>query len=211
MSRLLSTLAGALLASGLAASPAAAQLTQAFAPAGLGGGLTVQTFETSMTTPGMTISAPSGIVQAGADGYASGGTPSGLYGISAGSYLDNLTFTFAAPIEAFGLYFGNDDTCCSRGFTAWLDAYAGASLVGRVSVVANMNDLADQFLGFRTTAAVDRVTLRYGSGTEVGLYRYADDVQFRAATSTVPEPATVALVGGGLAALLVGARRRRTV
>lgn len=79
--------------------------------------------------------------------------------------------------------------------------------IGTIGVTANMNDDVDQFIGFNSDEQVTSVTIRYGSGQDVSLYTYIDDVYFNTATDVIPEPATLTVFGlGGLAALI---RRRR--
>ena len=201
-----------LAALAVASAPVAAgaQLTQVFSPAGLGGGLTVHTFESGPTGPGASYSAAGGVVTGHACGFAGCVTPSGDNGLTTSEFPRAIGIAFDAPVRAVGLYFGNDDTCCTSTFTAFLDAFDGANLIGTIGVVANMNDFVDQFLGFTSTVDVTSVQVRYGTGTNVSLYHFVDDVQFGPGMSSVPEPATVALVGGGLLALAGIARRRRT-
>ena len=79
--------------------------------------------------------------------------------------------------------------------------------IGTIGVAANMNDYVDQFIGFNSDEQVTSVTIRYGTGQDVSLYHYIDDVYFNTATDVIPEPATLTVFGlGGLAALI---RRRR--
>jgi hypothetical protein len=67
------------------------------------------------------------------------------------------------------------------GFVASLDVFDAGGLIGTISLTANMNDFADQFLGFNSDELVTSVTLRYGSGSDVGLFHYIDDVYFNVA------------------------------
>ena len=118
---------------------------------------------------------------------------------------DNLA-TFTSGVYQVGLYFGNDDLCCVGGFTATLYAYDSLNvLIGSVSVVANMNDNADQFLGIQTDTLIYKTMLDYGAGNPA-LWGVIDDFSY-GGNSLVPEPATLALIGLGLAAF--GFRTRR--
>ena len=67
-----------------------------------------------------------------------------------------------------------------------------------------MNDFVDQFLGFNSATPVTRVVLRYGSGTNVGLFHFMDDLRFAA----IPEPASLALFALTSAAAFLFTRRK---
>lgn len=189
----------------LGAANANAVIIQVASPAGLTQGpYTLETFEGALGA-GVTYSASSGTFTATAAGFAGGVTPSGVLGLSTGSFPDPISLIFTNPVSSAGLWFGNDDLCCSAGYTAFMDIFDINGLIGSISVVANMNDFADQFLGFISDQAVTSVTVRYGTGTNVGLFTYIDDVYFNQAQQGVPEPLTLALFGIGLLAL---ARRR---
>ena len=79
---------------------------------------------------------------------------------------ESITITFDLPTTAFGLWFGNDDICCTLGFQANLGIYDANGFNGfltTISLAANMNDEHDQFLGFNCTELVTYVVLRYGT------------------------------------------------
>jgi hypothetical protein len=161
-----------------------ATITQVFDPGSLTGGpFTIEDFEDDAFEPGITYSASSGVQRASAASFARSVTPSGFWGLSSNSPPDpiSLTFDLETPASSVGMWFGNDDTCCSTGFVASLDIFDAGGFIGTISLAANMNDFADQFLGFNSTELVTSVTLRYGSGSDVDLFHYIDDVYFNVA------------------------------
>lgn len=187
---------------------AQATIIQVFSPAGLTQGpYTLETFDDLDLVPGVTASAATGLVVANLAFAPS--FPSGDTGLSTGSFPDPITFTFDVPASSVGMFFGNDDTCCASGFDAHLDIFNNAVLLGTVSVTANMNDAVDQFIGFISSELVTSVTIRYGSGTDVGLFTVVDDLYFNTAQS-VAEPAMLGLLCLGLAGFGIAARRRKT-
>lgn len=122
----------------------------------------------------------------------------GNYGaLNNGSLNANMNFVFSETISSFGLWFGNDDLCCTSAFTSTLDIYDLSGFVGSISVQANMNDVNDQFIGFTSDLSVSSVTLRYAGGG--GLALAIDDLQFNA--QEVPEPHTLAIFALGLMGL----------
>ncbi len=181
------------------AMTASGGIVQVFDPSELTGGpFTIEDFEDDIFETGATYSAVSGVLRATAENFAADVTPSGEWGLSTNSFRDPITVTFAVPASSVGMWFGNDDTCCADSFFANLDIFGPGGLIGTISVDANMNDFADQFIGFNSDELVTSVTIRYGNGSDVGLFTYIDDVYFN-----IPAPGALALLG------LVGLAHRR--
>ncbi|HEV2040934.1 MAG TPA: PEP-CTERM sorting domain-containing protein, partial [Casimicrobiaceae bacterium] len=102
-----------------------------------------------------------------------------------------LTFTFAQPITYFGLY------GISNGNITLTDAN------GFISVFAPVISPAT-FVGFIDITGGSWVTI----SADVNGAFVIDNVSFEA-TSAVPEPASIALLGTGLVGVFGAARRRR--
>ena len=143
-----------------------------------------------------------------AGSYAGNVTTSGAQGLASDTFPQTLTANLSSFYNAVGLNFGNDDTCCSSGFSAILTVWSGATNLGSVTVAANMNDFVDQFIGLSSVTAFDRVDISYGSNAE--LYTFIDDFRLgTAATGAVPEPSTWAMMLLGFGAIGYSMRRRR--
>lgn len=197
-----------LAATALLTTTAQASITQVFNVGALGAGpLKVENFEDGTFVSGISFTAPNGIQRMSSSSASSGVTTSGTMGLTTNTYGQAITMNFSTPASAIGLYFGNDDRCCSSGFTAYMDIFGTAGLLGTIGVAANMNDYVDQFLGFTSDQDVTRVTLRYGSGN-VGLYHFIDDVTFGAAPSKIPEPTTLSMMAVALAGLGIARRKK---
>ena len=195
------------LSVGLLAHSADAAIVQVFSDAQLTQGpYVLETFDDLALEPGVTASASSGLLLVGL-GLAPS-FPSGTTGLSTLDFPDPITFTFATPASSVGMFFGNDDTCCASGFDANLDIFGTGGLIGTISVTANMNDSVDQFIGFISNEMVTAVTLRYGSGSDVGLYTVIDDLRFNNAAAVVPVPASLPLLASALGVVAVWRRRK---
>lgn len=112
--------------------------------------------------------------------------------------------TFTSPTRAFGvdLY-----VFSSVGIPATISVFdVGGQLVGSTT----LTPAAGQFFGWQHEAGIGRVRFQGGTNDAVGMRM--DDVTFGAGAgpvTTAPEPATFALLAGGLAMVGVAARRRR--
>jgi hypothetical protein len=188
---------------------------------------------------GVTYSSEYGVDIAPAAMWADGVTPSGARGLIANyralDFYHEITFTFDSPINSFGLWFGDDDTCCVGEYhfnQNYNDVYFGLTpyVLGDISIFGNpigwdtfslqlnMNDAADQFLGFNSHLPITSVTLSCGianvayrcstchePGTTLAFVPYIDDVQFN--VIDVPETSTLLLMTTGIAALVVAGWR----
>ncbi len=132
-----------------------------------------------------------------------------------GEVVDNsfLIMESGVDLKSISFDFGNDDPdAVQAGDYAQLRAYSGASLVGTQDFVFNVNDFADQTASFTLSSGFDRVEFEYFTSptdslifpgtTWTSVAETIDNVNYE----PVPEPASMAVVGLGLAAV---ARKRR--
>lgn len=204
--RLIAKLSVAVLA-GLA-TPAGAQVAALTSPGQIAT-IYLNNFDTGVKNGGP-VTFDAGSVIDTATNFSNGVTTSGAFGLRSQSFPGLITANLSSSYNAVGLYFGNDDVCCSTGFSPILSAYNGATLLGSVSVVANMNDNVDQFIGLSSVTAFDRITISYGTAS---LYAFIDDFRLGtpAAAGAVPEPATWAMMLLGFGAIGGSLRRRSKV
>ena len=116
----------------------------------------------------------------------------------------HLIMDFVVPVTSLSLFFGNDDPFgTSPGDTAILQVFLDGVLVGETTVLMNRNDLADQQISFSGTQ-FNSATFRFSQ--QFFLTETVDNVEF----TPVPEPASVVLLGIGIAGIVARIRRRVT-
>lgn len=116
-----------------------------------------------------------------------------------------LTVTFLTPVTAFGL-----DAMNFAGFasTGSMRVFGMNGLLGEVLGGSLPGAPAFTFLGWQAAGGITRVELTNESPAQFWS-PVIDNVTFGTLATTVPEPTTVVLLGAGLLAAGVAARRRR--
>lgn len=123
--------------------------------------------------------------------------------------LSNFSFVPDQSIPQFSILFNVDQTAAAFAMitntgTSTFEAYLNGVLVESFSTTTFSSNI-NNFYGF-TGITFDEIRVSVGGSNQRGIF---DNLQLgTTSTSAVPEPATVALLGAGLAALRY--RRRRT-
>ena len=161
----------------------------------------------SIDSPGVTFSDSLGgnlIVQ-----DFGGGVSNGHALGTVGNGASILVIHFPGLLRGMRVAFGNDVLCCtSVGDIAQLHVFNGLTQVGEVSTPLNRNGVMDQTVSY-SGSDFDSATFAYANstGNPIALAEVVDDIVLDPAN--LPEPATLALFGAGLAGLGAARRRRR--
>ena len=119
-----------------------------------------------------------------------------------------LIIDFDVLVRDITLWFGNDDPGWAQtGDVALLTLFSGGGQVGQTSVLLNLNDVMDQSISI-LGVCFDQATFAYADPqfNPINLIEVVDDISFTQCDGDIPEPATLLLIGAGIAGL--GIRRR---
>jgi len=123
--------------------------------------------------------------------------------IVSGSPGVHLIMDFTVPVNSLSLWFGNDDPHTAvPGDTAILRVFFDGSLVGETTLLMNLDDIINQQISF-SGVAFNSASFHFSQ--EFFLSEAVDDISF----TPVPEPASVVLLGIGIAGIAVRIRRRK--
>jgi hypothetical protein len=159
-------------------------------------------FESTVNNASVSFDAQASLQPSGT--WTEGVTPSGTQGLVESLGDAPLNGTFSSYYTSMGFWFGNDDF--GLGFDAILEVFDGATSLGAVSLAANRNDFADQFIGLTSDTAFNKFQISYERPEASGLSVYIDDIY--AGESAVPEPSILSLMVLALAGLGIRSRRK---
>ena len=180
--------------------------------AAVSGTITTDPFDNPIAAA-VVINLDSGIVSTGTNGTDTQNVDNGLYQAAintdgdAPSFFDSITWTFPSAVYAFGADWGETATA------------EGLLLIGDFDGTGNITinfftELVDNggtgFLGIIGNVPFNMITFETGGIPDSADFSeafYVDNVAFVAATQ-IPEPATLALLGLGLAGLGFARRRK---
>jgi len=129
----------------------------------------------------------------------------GYFGFASQAFLagsNTLRITFDNVTSAFGLEFLQ-----YSGFSELINisVFQGSSLLGGCSGCLAPNAPTANFFGWQNAGGITSIELQGGSDWSP----IVDDVEWGVVNNTVPEPASLALVGAGLVGIVMAGRRRK--
>lgn len=116
----------------------------------------------------------------------------------------HLVMDFEIPVTSLSLWFGNDDFfSTSATDRAILQVFNDDEFVGAATVLFNRDDIMNQQISFSTGVQFNRAVFHFSQ--EFFLAEAVDNIEF----TPVPEPASVVLLGIGIAGIVAKFRRHR--